>query len=408
MRHRFIGGALLATAALLAGTGSARAADQGFGQVPLNAEPVIPIPTGQAGAAGFYTAFEFVMLTQTRALGDQTIAYRGLVDATGRITGVPGLYIGSGQPALTTDGIGRTTFQPGWKVELGYSFEEGLRIYANFLQLVDAHYSAGATAVPPFFRSQVNLSDTFLVAGVYNFPPQFAGPVVKTGFDLTAPGQSSNAYGIWNGATTMDIKFTQRFTQGEIGARLPILQTDYSRVYGLAGGRYDWFFERFHWRTLSVALDGTTAPTDAARYTNTLSQRLYGPFVGCGHEVFLANQFSLSLDLTAAVLLGVNKYRAKYSLGDNDFAASPSEGPVASKRGRQDFSVVPNVNGNLNLWWYPIEGVQMRVGYNAMSFFATRAMRDPVGFDYGAIDPVYDTKAFRLVHGFNVGIGFFF
>jgi len=263
--------------------------------------------------------------------------------------------------------------------------------------------------VPPFFRSQINLSDTFLVAGVFNFPSQFAGPNIKTGFDQAIGSQSSNTYGIWNGASTMEIRFTQRFTQVEIGARLPILQTDYSRVYGLAGGRYDWFFERFYWRTVSFALNGVANPTDAATYTNTLSQRLYGPFVGCGHEIFLANQFSLSLDLTAALLLGVNKYRAKYSLGDSpDAAAAANEGPISSKSGREDFSVVPNFNGNLNLWWYPIEGVQMRVGYNAMTFFATRAMRDPVGFNFDAIDPVYDTKAFRLVHGFNVGIGFFF
>jgi hypothetical protein len=305
--------------------------------------------------------------------------------------------------------IGRTTFQPGWKVELGYSFEEGLRIYANFLQLIDAHSSAGATAVPPFFRSQPNLSDTFLVAGVYNFPPAFSGPALKTGFDIPIGGQSSATYGIWNGATTMDIKFTERFTQAEIGARIPILQTDYSRVYGLAGGRYDWFFERFFWRTVSFALNGIANPTDSASYVNTLSQRLYGPFVGCGHEIFLANQFSLSLDLSAALLMGVNKYRTKYWLGDSpDAAAAANEGPIASKAGREDFSVVPNFNGNLNLWWYPIEGVQMRLGYSAMSFFATRAMRDPVGFNFDAIDPVYDTKAFRLVHGFNVGIGFFF
>jgi hypothetical protein len=415
MRHRFIGGALLATAALLAGTGTVRAQvreDQGGLNPPLNSEPTIPIPTGQAGQCGFYTAFEYIMLTQTRALGDQTIAFRGLIDSTGRITGVPGTFIGSANngapPALTTDMIGRTTFQPGWRVELGYSFDEGLRVYGNFLQLIDAHSSAGATAVPPFFRSQPNLSDTFLTAGVYNFPPAFAGPVVKTGFDQAIGGQSSNTYGIWNGATTMDIKFTERFTQGEIGARLPILQTDYSRVYGLAGGRYDWFFERFWWRTVSFALNGIANPTDAANYVNTLSQRLYGPFVGCGHEIFLANQFSLSVDLTAAVLLGVNKYRTKYSLGDSVDAAAAFEGPVTSKAGRVDFAVVPNFNGTLNLWWYPIEGVQMRVGYNAMTFFATRAMRDPVGFNFDAIDPVYDTRAFRLVHGFNVGIGFFF
>lgn len=409
MCHRFIGGALLATAALLAAGGTVRAQNIGGLNPPLNADPVIPIPTGHSGDPGFYFAPEFVMLTQTRAIGNQTVAFRGLVDSTGRITGVPGTYFGSGQVGLSTDMLPRTTFQPGWKVELGYSFPEGLRIYANFLQLIDASYPAGATAVPPFFRSQPNLSDTFLTAAVFNFPPPFSGPQTKTGYDISNPGRSSNTYGIWNGATTMDIKFTQRFTMAEVGGRLPILQTDYSRVYGMAGGRFAWFFERFYWRSVSFPLDGAANPTDAATYTNTLSQRLYGPFVGCGHEIFLANQFSLSLDLTAAALLGVNKYRAKYSLGDaGNAAAAAYEGPVQSKAGRQDFNLVPNFNGTLNLWWYPIEGVQMRLGYTAMSFFATRSMLDPIGFNFDTIDPTYQTKALRLVHGVNVGIGFFF
>ena len=35
----------------------------------------------------------------------------------------------------------------------------------------------------PFFRGRADLADTFLVAGVYNFPPQYSGPAVKTPFD---------------------------------------------------------------------------------------------------------------------------------------------------------------------------------------------------------------------------------
>ena len=31
-----------------------------------------------------------------------------------------------------------------------------------------------------------------------------------------------------------------------------------------------------------------------------------------------------------------------------------------------------------------------------------------VGLDYGNINPSYQTKYFRWLHGFNVGIGFFF
>jgi hypothetical protein len=43
-----------------------------------------------------------------------------------------------------------------------------------------------------------------------------------------------------------------------------------------------------------------------------------------------------------------------------------------------------------------------------MSFFNTQYMRNPIGFNFGNIDPDYGTKVFRLIHGFNAGVGFFF
>jgi hypothetical protein len=407
MRQRFIGGALLAVAAVAAGAGSGQAnppsslgapANTGF-DAPLNTYPTVPIPTGAAGAAGFYTAVEFVTLTQTRTLGTQTVAYRGYVDSSGQITGVPGTYVGSGQAALSTDQLGRTTFQPGYQVELGYKFEDGTRIYGSFLQLFDAHYSSGATLVPPFFRSRPDLADTFLVSGVSNFTPQFAGPSQKTAFD-TQPGNGGfNTYGIWNGAQTMDIKFTARYQQAEIGARIPMFQTDYSRVYGLAAGRFAWFFERFAWRAQDFDVNGNSGAIYAADYSNTLSQRMYGPVIGCGHEIFLANQFSLSTDLTVGALLNVIKERAKYELEDKS---------TESKWGNNEYSIVPNANANINLWWYPIEGVQIRVGYQAMTYFNTRRMQDPIGFNFDNIDPRYDVQWFRIIHGVNVGFGLFF
>lgn len=75
---------------------------------------------------------------------------------------------------------------------------------------------------------------------------------------------------------------------------------------------------------------------------------------------------------------------------------------------RNDATLVPSFTGDINLWWYPVEGVQMRVGYNAWTFFNTQNMQNPIGFNYGAIDPVYGTQHFRIVHGLNVGLGLFF
>jgi hypothetical protein len=431
MRHRLYGGSLLAVAALVLGAPTAPAqsidlltgstdslADRlpggliARGQVPATTYDVpglaaenVPIPTGNPGGHGFYTALDFVFLTQTWALGDQIVAVRGLVDSRGLITGLPGTYIGSGVEALRTNDFPRRSWLPGFNLTLGYKLDDGTSVYLSYLNLLDRNYHTGATLVPPFFRSRLDLSDTFLVAGVFNFPPQYAGPLVKTTADdtngngLPDDNEGGNFYGIWNGAGVMDIQFNHRFNQWEIGARVPLFQTEYSRIYGLAGGRFDWFWERFQWRTVSYDILGQATARDAARYKNTLSQRMYGPFFGCGHEVYMGKRFSLSLDLTGAVLMNLIKERAKYKLESNE---------IGNKLSRDEFSLVPSATAHLNMWWYPIEGVQVRVGYNAYTFFNTMRMEQPIGFNYSSIDPAYDTQYFRIVHGVNAGVGLFF
>lgn len=414
-RHQFIWGTLVAAAAVLAGPSAGRAQDitgtypftsgeDGGFQAPVNSNPPVHLPTGRAGSAGFYTSFEYVMLNQTRALGNQTIAYRGFWDNTGQVSGrLPGAFIGSGNPALTTyngrdkgrASLSPVTWQPGFNVELGYRFDDGTRVFFNYMQLFQRRYTQGATQVPPYFQSTPDLADTFLSAPVYNFTTAFAGPSSKVG---NAPAFS--VYGVWNGASEMVISFSQRFQEMNLGARVPVLQTDYSRVYGIAAMRFAWFFERFFWRSTAFDLNGNTAPIFAANYTNTLSQRMYGPMVGCGHEIFVANQFSLSLDVTGAALIDVVKERAKYVLGDGS-TQSP-------KFSRDEYRIVPNANAALNLWWYPVEGVQLRVGYQVQTYFNTLFMDQPVGYNFGQIDPGYETKYFRMLQGFNVGVGFFF
>jgi hypothetical protein len=396
MRHRYIRGAVLAAVVAFAGPGSASAQEGGF-QTPINGDG-LPIPTGQAGQPGFYTGVEFVMLTQTKALGNQSIAVRGFFDAQGAITGVPGTFIGTGQDALTTNRMGRREFAPGYRLEFGYKFDTGVRVYANYMQLVDIHYTAGATQAPLGFSQRADLADTFLSAPVYNFTPAFGGPQFDTSAD-TARNGGFRTYGLWNAADIMDTKFLQRYTQSDIGVRTPLFATELSRVYGLAGGRFAWFFERYTWRTVDIDSSGNQSPTNTANYSNTLSQRMYGLFVGCGHEVYLGNMFSASLDLTAAALMDVHKERAKYELADQS---------TQSKFGRNGFDIVPSATGEFNLWFYPVEGVQLRIGYMGMTYFNTRYMREPVGYNFGLIDPNYGTKFFRLVHGFNVGVGFFF
>lgn len=404
MRHRYIryiGGAVLAAVAWAGGpaaaTANPTAASEGGFQVPLNAEHVIPIPTGQAGQPGFYTSAEYVMMTQTKAIGSQTVAVRGFYDFTGRITGAPGGFTGSGVEALNTrDGTGRREFMPGFRMEVGYRFDTGVRVYANYMQFYDAHYSAGASL--SVFSSDRSLADTFLSSPVFNFNTQFGGAQFDTSADNPDNG-GFNTYGIWNAAEQMDTKFTQRYQQAEIGMRTPLFATDYSSVYSLGGARFAWFFERYRWRTVDIDNFGNAPPQNVALYTNTLSQRMYGLFVGCGHEIYLGSMFSASLDLTGAAYLNVVKNRAKYV---NEVRSAQS------KFGRNNFYLVPSATADFNLWAYPIEGVQFRVGYSGMTFFNTRQMREPIGFNFGNIDPNVGLRAFRLLHGFNIGVGFFF
>ncbi len=398
MRYSSIGRMLLVTAVAISSSVTARAQFDDY-SVPGRPEIIAPIPTGNPSGNGFFVNSSFVILTQTFALGKQDIAVRGLLDSTGALTGAPGTLIGSGRVALSTEQFGRRSFQPGYNIGFGYKFDNGVAVYANFTQTTRQKYSAGASLVPPFFRGSADLSDTFLTSPVFNFPPDYSGPDLKTTFDTNPAFTPGNFYGIWNGASVMDIQFNQSFTQGEMGARVPIFQTEYSRVYGLAGARYAWFLEQFYWRTVSIDLIGRAFPSYAAEYKNTLSQRMYGPYLGCGHEIYLGKRLSFGLDLTGSALMSITKERVKYELGDHTTQA---------KRSRNEFNIVPNVNADFNLMWYPIEGVQMRAGYTFQSYFNTRYMKEPVAFDFGALDPVYSTRAYRFVSGVNFGVGFFF
>jgi hypothetical protein len=411
MRQRYIGGALIAALAVLTAPGIGKAQwsptiDSSLGggegggfSTPLNADPPIPIPTGKAGDAGFYVASDFVMLNMTRAIGNQVIAKRGFYDSEGFVTGTTGTFIGSGNVAISTKNLSGADYQPGWNVEVGYRTEGGLRFFMNFMQLVETNYTRGAGPVPQSLNVGDNLADSFISSPVYNFGTAFAGPQFKLAVDGQGNNPGYTAYGIWNGATQEQITFTQKYTQSQIGSRIPMFETDYSRMYAIAGGQYSWFYERFQWQTLDVDINGNTQPQWAAYYKNILTQRMYGAMFGVGHEIFVANQFSVSFEATGSGLLDIAKQKAKYSLDDQS-----SE----SKWQLDQYRFVPNANASVNLWWYPIEGVQVRLGYEIMTFYNTLYMKDPVGFDAAAIDPQYGVKAFRLIHGVNAGIGFFF
>jgi hypothetical protein len=197
----------------------------------------------------------------------------------------------------------------------------------------------------------------------------------------------------------MSITFLQRFTNVDLAVRMPVYATEYSRSFAHAGARFSWIFERFDWRTVAFDVNGVAGPTDAARYSNTLSQRMYGPFVGAGHEVYLGDGFGVGFDSTIGILLNIAKERAKY-IREDEF--------TQTKRSWLEYSLVPNLNFGAFVSWTPIDGMTLRVGYNLYSFLNTLYMKEPVGFNAGNIDPAYNFRFFRFMHGFNMGFSFVF
>jgi hypothetical protein len=359
-------------------------------------------------------------MRQTNPLKSQTIGVRGLVDFDGSVvadlngqpfettTGltvifpgmrVPGTFIGSGRPALQTDDVhGPQTYTPGFNVTLGWRFESGVAVEATWWHLFDAKYSAEATLVPPNLQAGQILEETFLFAPVFNFPNQYSGPPFKIAF-----GDANAVYGIWNGASIMQLFFVQRFDQFDLTGRIPIFQTDCTRCYGLIGPRLDWFWERFTWRTIALDSAGQASGQDVANYSNIVSNRLYGVHLGCGYEYRLGDTpigtFATSLDLQAAPMIDIVKERAKYELGDRSTAA---------QRARTEYQASGELQGQFNLWWYPVEGIQVRIGYDAMGFFNTVSSPYPVDFNFGRLNPGWRDNTFRFLDGINAGIGIIF
>jgi hypothetical protein len=384
------------------------------GQDVPRADPVFPVPLyhDRPETGGFFFAGEFLYWRQTNPIGHQTIAIRGFQDDDGTILGPPaGKFAGSGQPALfADDGSGRSTFTPGYHFSLGYRFGgEGLTVSLDYYSLFHARYSAGATLVPQTFpppgQLDPALANTFLFSPVYNFPPAFAG----NGLPKVGAGDAQATYGIWNAASEETIKFDQRLDRWEVNFRIPVWQTDTdpcaepeglgARCYGLAGFERVWLWERFSWRVVSRDSLGNADPTTVALYSNTLSQPLYGPYVGYGMECYAGNGFAVTLDAKAALLADFGREIVKYQRGD--FATQ-------SKFANREYDIVPELRAQLNVWWYPIEGVQIRVGYDFFTLINTLYSPDPVAFNFDNPDPGYKHLPFRLFDGFNAGIAFIF
>lgn len=383
------------------------------------ADPIVPLPLGHArmeSTGGIYTAFEFVMFRLSAGVKPQQIAIRGFTDVDGAVTGdlngtvvntdtqppfiirgplVPGTQYGSRTEALNASDLNQQeTFQPGWAITVGYKFDSGSKIEAKWTHIQKHVTQANASLNPPGFQVGPLLADTFLFSPVFNFPVEFTGAAQET-----AIGNPNSLAGIWNGAINMNISYEQRYDQWDIAASTPWIQNDVCRIYARYGGRFAWIFERFMWRTVSATFTGASTPQDVATYTNTVSNRMYGPFVGIGVDRYLGYSFAMALELDAAGLVDVARERAKYERADK---------AIENKSSINRFAFSPEVNANLNLYWYPVEGVQLRAGYNFMAFFDTITMDEPVAFDFRNPQPNWSTRGARFLDGFNAGFALIF
>jgi hypothetical protein len=415
MRTR-IGGMLLAVGMMIL-PGAVYGQEMNYSVPPATGWWPGPLGHPRMEDGGLFLAAEFVYFTQNNPLRSQLLAIRGFVDDDGSVTGsVPGTFVGSGASALNVAQINGSQWAPGLRLVGGWRFENGWALQFGWLHLQETRFEASAGIIPPSHQVGFGAADSFLFSPVFNFPADYAGPPQRVSRIIQVPTSSLNntiatqnnqpnngaVFGIWNGASNELITYVQRFDQFDLSLRAPLFQTEKIRTYSLLGPRIVGLWERFQWRTVDIDIDGNTAPNWAASYTNTISNRLYGVFGGYGVDWYLGDTpiggFAISLDAEAAVFYDFVKERAKYELGDRTTAASHNHNIS---------SFVPEVAGNLNVWWYPWEAVQIRFGYSALAFFNTISSRQPVDFNFGSIAPKYD-HVNRLFHGFNIGIGFVF
>jgi hypothetical protein len=345
---------------------------------------------------GVYTALEFLFWKQTNPLKNQPIATRGFLDVTGGVTGTPGTFVGSNDVALSTEQLrGPTTFTPGYNLTLGYRWQDGIAIQASWVHLIDARYNATAGAIGPGFNLGDGLENTVLSAPVVNLPPQFSGNQQNLGVG----GQGATS-GIFNAATYMQTEFKQRFDMFEGRVRVPVMQTDNWRSYGLFGPKVLIMWERFSWRSVDMDQNGNSGPSTNADYTNVVSNRLYGLFVGSGNEFRLGDSplgtFSAYVEVGAALYADIVKTRAQYSLEDHSFAL---------RRNRAMWTLAPGLNANVGFNWYIYEAITIRLGYNGLALFDTVASPRPIDFNAGGMDPGYSRSFVRVIDGLNFGVG---
>jgi hypothetical protein len=400
--------AYLVTALVLLLPGAALAQDA-TGYFPPDCNPPLPF-SNRPDLGGLYCGAEFVMYRQTNPLKGQNVAYRGFLDVDGSISlalgdgAGPHTFYGSRQLALDVQQAdGPNSYSPGTNIVIGYKFANGASFAVSWLYLTETQTHASATSAPFDLNVGFDSANSYLFSPVYGFPNDYASNFrTDNGRRKIAIGNPDAAYGIWNAASIETISFIQRVQQYEFTWRDVVFETENYRCSYLVGGRFFWIWERFQWITKDLDLAGQGGPLDTAIYGNIDSNRMYGAHAGFSNECYIGHGFAMQLDVEGALLLDVIRERQSYTTGVRYGVPVPT---AVSKRTVTQWTAVPEVNASLNLVWYPIQSVEVRLGYNVMAFFNTISSPVPIDFNYGSLTAPYQST-FRLFDGFNVGVAF--
>lgn len=439
---------------------------QAFAQIgPPAFETPLPLMWGER-EEGAYFAAEVMFRRMNNPIQAQPIVYRGLWDEAGIISGrgnliriedgrvdpqqlitflfdqrgTPGQFLGSGQVAMSTSDVDGDKFTPGTRLTVGYRLRNGIAIEGSYWWQSAARHTSTAGIIPPRGLPGgvgQNFFNSFISAPFFNFSPDFGGPereVVSNVFlypnpgtnpiILVTPGAANGnpanwvtlfddalideiiqlggtpvaAYGIGNGAEIAEQGFRQRFANFELNGRVPILQTEVTRTYGTGGFRYIGTEERYRLRMVDLDLDGFSNPINDMTYQNKIRNHMYGPQVGTGSEIYINNGFSLSLQAKVGVMAVTSKASTSIKRGD---------ALAEYKHVENETTVGTMFEGGAYLWWYPIEGIQLRVGYEYLGIVGVRRSTHPVDFDLGKLQPIM-RNTYMSVDGFTAGIAFIF
>jgi hypothetical protein len=362
-----------------------------------------PLYSTHPEVGGLFVAGSYIMYNQTNTMKSQEVAVRGFVatdDTVLAAAGSAGTFVGSRNNALDVNQVtGPFSFQPGFELSIGWKFSDGSALTADFWWISEAQYTAVATLAQPIGSGLIrsDQADTFLFSPVFNFPSDFAGAPNKV---LNSTAGPFSVYGIWNGASAMTLAFWQRAEQFTITYRKPFYETDCYRASALVGPRYFWIQDKFRWTTTDIdTLSGQTAPQFVGIYNNEVDNNMYGFYTGLQQEWYLGWGLAAMLNLNGGLFLDSVKEAVDYERGDR--------GGPRNKRSRRLWQVVPEVQVTPSVMWYPLEGVQVKLGYDIFAFFNTIASPNPIDFNYSSINPGYSSTT-RIFNGFQATIALIF